>query len=275
MRSADLKNKYLESLKQYQNIDIESLEHKYSNKNYVQIFKNLTGSNVTNSTNLLREKNVNWYYGKGELGKITLIETKSIGSTHLPADFDEIRAHGNNYFIFFNNDIDNDLELHKEIEKLSDLPKKITDEQELTQEINSISRNMRLQKIFRNGCLTKDNFTCAVDGCNVTDEHLLIASHIIPVSAILKDKNMTNKEKIIYITSDSNGLTLCPNHDALVDKNYITFDLDNRIVFHKKLDNKNMDSLNISIKTRLKAHRADDEKLIQNFEVLKKVLLDN
>jgi hypothetical protein len=273
MRTADLKNKYLESLKQYENIDIESLEHKYSNKNYVQIFKNLTGSNVKNTTNLLRDKNVNWYYGKGEYGNISLIEAKCIGSTQLPLGFDEIRAHGNNYFIFFNNDVSNDHQLHDEITTLTSLKDSISDDTKLTQEIITKSRNMKLQKIFRNSCLTKDNFKCAVDGCEVSDEHLLIASHIIPVSAIIKDKNMSISQKILYITSDSNGLTLCPNHDALLDKNYITFSSDNSIIFHKKINNDNRKSLNVSGVTKLKKHRSDDEKMKQNFEMLRKVFL--
>lgn len=273
MRSADLKNRYISDLKKYKEIDVEKLINKSSDKNYVQIFKNLTGSNVKNTTNLLRDQRVNWYYGKGIDGEITHIEAKCINSKELPVNFDNIRSHGNNYFIFYNDDVVNNKQLQNELDKLLDLTNSSITDEEISKKIINISRNMKLQRIFRNRCLTRDNFTCAIDGCNVNDKHLLIASHIIPVSAIIKDKKMTKKQKIDLIVSESNGLTLCPNHDALVDKKYITFDFQNKIVFHSKITSENKKSLNINNNTRLKSNRNDDDLMKKNFDLVRKKLI--
>ncbi|MFE0620055.1 HNH endonuclease [Priestia aryabhattai] len=50
--------------------------------------------------------------------------------------------------------------------------------------------------------------------CSVSDERFLIASHIKPWS------ESSNQERLDV----NNGLLLCPNHDSLFDKGYISFD---------------------------------------------------
>lgn len=52
--------------------------------------------------------------------------------------------------------------------------------------------------------------------CGVSDERFLVASHIKPWS-------QSNHQERLDV---NNGLLLCPNHDALFDKGYISFDDD-------------------------------------------------
>lgn len=65
---------------------------------------------------------------------------------------------------------------------------------------------------------------CAL--CGVTDPRVLIASHIKPWRA------STNEERLDV----NNGLLLCPNHDALLDKQLISFDVQGKIVISQTLD---------------------------------------
>lgn len=71
--------------------------------------------------------------------------------------------------------------------------------------------------------------------CGVTDERFLVASHIKPWS------QSSNQERLEV----NNGLLLCPNHDALFDKGYISFD-DGMIVISDSLDEATKVFLNIN-----------------------------
>lgn len=81
---------------------------------------------------------------------------------------------------------------------------------------------------------------CAL--CGVTDPRVLIASHIKPWSA------STNEERLDV----NNGLLLCPNHDALFDKQLISFDLNGKIAISQTLDNTARVFLNINDELRVK-----------------------
>ncbi|MED4676795.1 HNH endonuclease [Bacillus nitratireducens] len=72
--------------------------------------------------------------------------------------------------------------------------------------------------------------------CGVTDERFLIASHIKPWS------QSNNQERLDV----NNGLLLCPNHDALFDKGYISFDKDGSILISDSLDEATKIFLNIN-----------------------------
>ena len=67
------------------------------------------------------------------------------------------------------------------------------------------------QGIFRDKLLKRYDECCM---CKVSNPQLLVASHIKPWAAC------EPKEKL----DEDNGFLLCPNHDALFDKGYITFD---------------------------------------------------
>lgn len=67
---------------------------------------------------------------------------------------------------------------------------------------------------------------CAL--CEIEQPELLIASHIKPWS------ESSNKERLdVY-----NGLLLCPNHDLLFDRGYITFNKHGQILLSTKLGEK-------------------------------------
>lgn len=70
--------------------------------------------------------------------------------------------------------------------------------------------------------------------CGVSDERFLIASHIKPWS------QSNNQERLDV----NNGLLLCPNHDALFDRGYISFDDDGTIMTSFSLDEATMVFLN-------------------------------
>lgn len=72
--------------------------------------------------------------------------------------------------------------------------------------------------------------------CGVSDERFLVASHIKPWI------QSNNQERLDV----NNGLLLCPNHDALFDKGYITFDDDGMIMISDKLDEITRVFLNIN-----------------------------
>ncbi|WP_181410197.1 HNH endonuclease [Paenibacillus sp. tmac-D7] len=79
------------------------------------------------------------------------------------------------------------------------------------------------QSVFKKGLL-KQNSCCAL--CGVTFEPFLIASHIKPW------KDAANHERLDL----NNGLLLCPNHDAMFDKGYITFMDNGSMLISKLLD---------------------------------------
>jgi len=97
--------------------------------------------------------------------------------------------------------------------------------------------------------------------CGVKDERFLIASHIKPWS------ESDNRERLDV----NNGLLLCPNHDALFDKRYISFDETGKVMVKKSLDATTKTFLNINENMRInlderqkiymKWHR---EKFLQN-----------
>lgn len=76
--------------------------------------------------------------------------------------------------------------------------------------------------------------------CDVTDERFLVASNIKPWS------QSNNQERL----DADNGLLLCPNHDVLFDKGYISFD-DGAILISDSLDETSRIFLNINDKLRI------------------------
>ncbi|MGF6947888.1 putative restriction endonuclease [Neobacillus sp. B4I6] len=78
--------------------------------------------------------------------------------------------------------------------------------------------------------------------CGVTDERFLVASHIKPWS------ESNNQERLDV----NNGLLLCPNHDALFDKGYISFDETGNVMIKDSLDETTKILLNINETMRIK-----------------------
>ena len=89
------------------------------------------------------------------------------------------------------------------------------------------------QSIFRDMLLKKYGKCCL---CGVTDQHLLVASHIKPWSVCEQAERL----------DPNNGLLLCPNHDKLFDGGYITFDTDMNVVISRRLSENDRVFMNIS-----------------------------
>ncbi|MEM1505387.1 HNH endonuclease [Domibacillus sp. 8LH] len=77
--------------------------------------------------------------------------------------------------------------------------------------------------------------------CGVSDERFLVASHIKPWS-------QSNHQERLDV---NNGLLLCPNHDALFDKGYISFVDDGTILISDSLDEATKVFLNINKTTNI------------------------
>lgn len=89
------------------------------------------------------------------------------------------------------------------------------------------------QSLFRKRLLEKDP-RCKI--CGLNDQDLLIASHIQP----WKDSNDCEK------LNPYNGFLLCPNHDALFDKVYISFEDNGKILISPNLSDKTLNLFGVS-----------------------------
>lgn len=84
--------------------------------------------------------------------------------------------------------------------------------------------------------------------CGVMDVRFLIASHIKPWS------NSNSGERL----DSDNGLLLCPNHDALFDKGYISFDDTGKILISLSIDS-NL-KLFLNINEQIQLHMNESQK---------------
>lgn len=84
-------------------------------------------------------------------------------------------------------------------------------------EREAVVRSRVNQGVFRNLLLKRYNRCCL---CQVSNRGLLTASHIKPWSV------STSVEKLDW----NNGFLMCPNHDSLFDKGFITFKDDGSIM---------------------------------------------
>lgn len=114
-------------------------------------------------------------------------------------------------------------------------------EEQIYHKVTHDTRNATLQKKFKDSLKTR-GIKCEL--CDIGEIRLLIASHIWPVSKIVKEESLKNAEKVKHYVSPDNGLLLCPNHDALFDKQFITFDDDGQIVISSIIEGMN-DLLNL------------------------------
>lgn len=88
------------------------------------------------------------------------------------------------------------------------------------------------QGVFRDRLIRKYGKCCL---CGADEESLLIASHIKPWV------DSTPEERV----DENNGLLLCPNHDRLFDRGFITFNDDGSIIITEALSDNNRIFLNI------------------------------
>lgn len=89
------------------------------------------------------------------------------------------------------------------------------------------------QGVFKDRLLIRYNHCCL---CDVSQKELLVASHI----KAWKDSNDDERLDV------DNGFLLCPNHDKVFDKGFISFEDDGSILISDKLDATNKKSLNVN-----------------------------
>ncbi|RKF45311.1 hypothetical protein BCY92_16825 [Bacillus wiedmannii] len=100
--------------------------------------------------------------------------------------------------------------------------------------------------------------------CGVTDERFLVASHIKPWS------QSNNQERLDV----NNGLLLCPNHDALFDKGYISFDDEGSILISDSLDEVTKVFLNINENMKINMNERQRKYMKWHRENLFKIMND-
>ncbi|WP_342026106.1 HNH endonuclease [Cytobacillus pseudoceanisediminis] len=121
-----------------------------------------------------------------------------------------------------------------DIEIIEDLEKELKSTISLEQTEKELIVKSRIgQTLFKKALLKQGN-KCRL--CGVTDERFLIASHI------KKWSQSSNDERLDV----NNGLLLCPNHDSLFDKGYISFDGDGTILVSESIDMSTKVFLNIN-----------------------------
>lgn len=89
------------------------------------------------------------------------------------------------------------------------------------------------QSVFRDRLLKKYDCCCL---CKVSNPKFLIASHIKPWACSESDEKL----------DIDNGLLLCPNHDALFDSGYISFDENGVIMISEHLEQNDAIFMNIN-----------------------------
>ena len=89
------------------------------------------------------------------------------------------------------------------------------------------------QGVFRERLIRRYKKCCL---CGADNVELLISSHIKPWS----ESSSTER------TDVNNGLLLCPNHDRLFDKGYISFDANGQILISTLLDEHNRIFMNVN-----------------------------
>ncbi|WP_235932374.1 HNH endonuclease [Priestia flexa] len=111
--------------------------------------------------------------------------------------------------------------------------KGITKEEIIETEKEQIIKSRVGQSAFKKALLAIEK-KCGL--CGVSDERFLISSHI-------KTWSQSNNQERLDV---NNGLLLCPNHDALFDKGYISFADDGTILISDNLDEATKVFLNIN-----------------------------
>jgi putative type II restriction enzyme hphI len=141
--------------------------------------------------------------------------------------------------------------LENDLDELSQRLENATTEEAKT-EIQRLINARRGQGEFRNGVLERYP-QCPISGVDMPE--LLIASHIKPWRDCKDDEEWQRLDPY-------NGLMLAPNIDALFDSGLITFESDGKIRISKRLSEKNLFRLGISLDAVLEIH-PDSEKYFE------------
>jgi len=129
-------------------------------------------------------------------------------------------------------DRENNKEIIREIEDMHDIDMLPGEERK------AVIKVRVNQGEFRKALMNKYNHCCL---CSVSNPELLTASHIKPWA------NSTKEEK----TNPNNGLLLCPNHDRLFDKGFISFDERGKVLISQELSEVDRTFMNVNPNTML------------------------
>jgi hypothetical protein len=132
------------------------------------------------------------------------------------------------------------------------------------------NRFKKHRKLFKKLLVQQRGFEkCEIKNCDVNISKILIASHIKPVHAINNDPELDSIKKLDEISDPHNGFLLCPNHDALFDKFFITFNEEGNVkfstiikdisIFGMKTDVSQIDISNKTLKYLAYHNKAFDE----------------
>ncbi|WP_339660731.1 HNH endonuclease [uncultured Polaribacter sp.] len=120
-------------------------------------------------------------------------------------------------------------------------PKSLTTEQELEKED---IESREIKRTYRKGSEKYRreviNYMPQCPFTKITDERLLIASHIKPYNICIK--NNENDQALDYL----NGLALSPTYDKLFDQGYITFSDNGELICGTQLSSYTWEKLNIN-----------------------------
>lgn len=142
----------------------------------------------------------------------------------------------------------NNDEVIEEIQKIEKEVELLNIDEESKKAIVNVRVN---QGKFRDLLLKRYNNKCCL--CAVKNQKFLIASHIKPWA------KSEPKEK----ADIDNGFLLCPNHDRLFDKGYITFDDDGTIIISSKLSKDNSMYLNVDSKMHIEQLTKGNRKYLE------------
>lgn len=109
---------------------------------------------------------------------------------------------------------------------------------EIAQEIEENKKNYRIGQNAYRLSVIEHMVQCPFS--KISDERLLIASHIKPYSVCIKENKV--EEAIDYL----NGLALSPTYDRLFDQGYITFTDNGELICGTQLSNYTWSKLNIN-----------------------------
>jgi len=110
------------------------------------------------------------------------------------------------------------------------------------EDIDHLAKYRRNQEAFRWQLVRKYDGKCSIHPCGIGLTDVLIASHIKP----WRDSDCNEKLNVC------NGLLLCPNHDKLFDKGYITFDDNGKIIISDELKKNYPHLFNLSDSSTIK-----------------------
>ncbi|EJS10521.1 HNH endonuclease [Bacillus mycoides] len=154
-----------------------------------------------------------------------------------------IELHKSLEYFFTNSEIKSDIIVQKDAMVTQEIRLLEDESHSFDAEITETEKEQVIKS--RIGHSTFKNALLAVEKkcrlCGLSDERFLVASHIKPWS-------QSNRKERLDV---NNGLLLCPNHDSLFDKGYISFDDDGAILISNSLDETSRIFLNISDKLRI------------------------